>query len=73
MNQTRKSRSVQATRDGKQKLEQAKAAKCDDNGKRWSYRRIAEQAGLDEKTVKTFFYGKRVDRDSALAITQVLG
>jgi energy-coupling factor transporter ATP-binding protein EcfA2 len=73
MTQTRKSRSVQATSDGKQKLEQAKAAKCDDNGKHWSYRRIAEQAGLDEKTVKNFFYPKRVDRDSALAITQVLG
>jgi predicted NACHT family NTPase len=72
MTQTRKARSIQATVEGQQKLKQAKALCKGDNGKSLSYRCIAEQAGLDEKTVKSFFYGKRVDYSSAQAITKVL-
>lgn len=73
MIQTRKSRSIQANQEGKRKLEQAKATQRDSDGNRLSFPRIAEKASLDEKTVKSFFYGKRVDRDSAVAIIQVLG
>ncbi|NEQ20219.1 MAG: NACHT domain-containing protein, partial [Microcoleus sp. SIO2G3] len=72
MSQARKSRSVQATSDGQQKLKQAKATKHSEKNKPWTFPDIATAAGLDEKTVKTFFSGKPVDKGSALAIAQAL-
>jgi len=69
----RKSRGIRATEEGLQKLQQAKASgRCDD-GKPLTYVRVAEKAGISELTVKRFFGGNPVDRDSAIAIAQALG
>ena len=73
MIQTRKSRSVQATKEKIEKLSSAKAVKLNDYGKPLTYPDIATATGRDEKTVKNFFYGKRVDESPARAITQFLG
>jgi HEAT repeat protein len=73
MTPTRKPRGVSVTETGKEKLKQAKAAARDDNGKPLTYELIGEKAKIDPKTVKRFFYGKRVDRDSAIAICTALG
>jgi len=73
MTPTRKPRGVSATETGKEKLKQAKAAARDDNGKPLTYELIDEKAKIDAKTVKRFFYGNKVDRDSAIAICNALG
>jgi DNA replication protein DnaC len=72
MNQNRKPRSVQATLEGRQKLQESKANKRNQKGKPWTFRNIADATGLDEKTIKSFFYGKPVDENTAIAIVQVL-
>ncbi|MBW4549202.1 MAG: NACHT domain-containing protein [Symplocastrum torsivum CPER-KK1] len=73
MSQTRKPRSVRATEEGRYKLQQAKAAGRDDDGKPLTYERIAERARVDKKTVERFFRGEAKDRDSVVAIVQALG
>ncbi len=73
MSQTRKSRSVKATQEGIQKLQQAKAAKRNDKGKPWTYFDVAVAAKVDEKTVQRFFRGEGKDRDYVIAIVQALG
>ncbi|MEQ9482349.1 hypothetical protein [Coleofasciculus sp. F4-SAH-05] len=73
MAQTRKPRGIPATQEGLEKLRQAKAAGRDENGQPLTYERIAQKAGVDVKTVKRFFGGKGVDRDSAIAIVEALG
>ncbi|MTJ51496.1 NACHT domain-containing protein [Anabaena sp. UHCC 0253] len=72
MNQNRKPRSVQATLEGRQKLQESKANKRNQKGKPWTFPNIADATGLDEKTIKRFFYGKPVDENTAIAIVQVL-
>ena len=72
MNQNRKPRSVQATLEGRQKLQESKANKRNQKGKPWTFPNIADATGLDEKTIKSFFYGKPVDENTAIAIVQVL-
>jgi signal recognition particle GTPase len=72
MNQNRKPRSVKATLEGRQKLQESKANKRNQKGKPWTFRNIADATGLDEKTIKSFFYGKPVDENTAIAIVQVL-
>jgi HEAT repeat protein len=72
MSQTRKSRGVRATEEGIQKLQQAKAAGRDEDGKPLTYERIAERARVDKKTVERFFRREAKDRDSAIAITNAL-
>jgi hypothetical protein len=47
MSQTRKPRGVRATREGLQKLQQAKATGRDEDGKALTYERIAERARVD--------------------------
>ncbi|MBP0028342.1 NACHT domain-containing protein [Roseofilum sp. Guam] len=70
-------RGIAATREGKIKLEKAKAARRDENNKLWTYAKIAEVAGCEETTVKAFFGKKgkndRVDKSYALAIVEALG
>ncbi len=73
MTSTRKPRGVSVTETGKEKLKQAKAAKRDENGDPLTYELISEKAKIDPKTVKRFFYSKRVDRHSAIAICTALG
>jgi HEAT repeat protein/energy-coupling factor transporter ATP-binding protein EcfA2 len=72
MSQARKSRSLQATLEGQQKLRQAKAAKRNEKNKPLTFPDVATAAGVDTKTVTTFFSGKPVDKGSALAIAQAL-
>lgn len=77
MGASRKSRSVQATPQGQENLKAAKAAKTKFNEKKdkeeiWTFRDISEVTKLDEKTVKNFFYGIRVDETSAIAIVKAL-
>lgn len=72
MGKKRKSRSVQATPRGIKRLEEAKA-----NGRNelepFTYERIAERAKIAARSVQRFFGGENVDRDTAIAILQVLG
>lgn len=72
MGQTRKSRGVRATEEGLKKLQQAKAAGRDEDGKPLTYERIAEKARVDKKTVERFFRREAKDRDSVIAITNAL-
>ncbi|MEW6498167.1 MAG: tetratricopeptide repeat protein, partial [Cyanobacteriota bacterium] len=72
MKPTRKSRSVRADKDGQQRLKEAKASLRNDQGKPLTFPNIATEAGLDEKTVKNFFYGNPVDINSAISITKAL-
>lgn len=69
----RQPRSVRATQEGLQKLQQAKAAKRNDKGKPWTYFDVATAAEVDEKTVQRFFRGKAKDRNYAIAIVKALG
>ncbi|MBD1940275.1 HEAT repeat domain-containing protein [Microcoleus sp. FACHB-68] len=73
MGETRNRDTLQAHAEGKLLLKTAKAGKRDENGKLWTYLDIAGEAGVSEKTVKRFFGGESVDRDSAIAICQALG
>ncbi len=73
MSQTRKPRGVRATEEGLKKLQLAKAAGRDEDGKPLTYERIAERARVDKKTVERFFRREAKDRDSAIAIVQSLG
>jgi hypothetical protein len=73
MSQRRKPRGVRATQEGRQKLQQAKAAGRDEDGNPLTYERIAEKAKVDKKTVERFFRGEAKDRDSIIAIVQALG
>lgn len=73
MSRERKPRGICATSHGYELLHQAKANKLDDEGKRFSYKRIASQAQVDVKTVGRFFKKKAVDYSSALAIINVFG
>jgi tetratricopeptide (TPR) repeat protein len=70
MTRRRKSRSVQATKEGIRILKESKAANRDSEGRRLTFERIAEKAGVDPKTVKTFLYGGGVDPESAWAIAE---
>lgn len=70
MTRRRKSRSVQATEEGIRILKESKAANRDSEGRRLTFERIAEKAGVDQKTVKTFLYGGGVDPESAWAIAE---
>ena len=70
MTRRRKSRSVQATEEGIRILKESKAANRDSEGRRLTFERIAEKAGVDQKTVKTFLYGRGVDPESAIAIAE---
>ncbi|AOY80842.1 hypothetical protein BJP36_13905 [Moorena producens JHB] len=73
MNKKRKPRGVSASPEGLKRLENAKA-KRDDEGKRLTYERLAEKADpMSDRTVKRFFSGKPVARDSAIAIITALG
>ncbi|HAX77758.1 MAG TPA: signal transduction protein, partial [Cyanobacteria bacterium UBA11372] len=71
MRETRK-RGIRATEEGRQKLTTAKAAKRNHNDKVWTYLDIATEAGVDESTVKRFFRGDGVDRESAISICKAL-
>jgi hypothetical protein len=73
MSQTRKPRGVRASEEGLKKLQQAKAAGRNEDGKPLTYERIAERARVDKKTVERFFRREAKDRDSAFAIVQSLG
>ncbi|HEY9852813.1 MAG TPA: tetratricopeptide repeat protein [Leptolyngbyaceae cyanobacterium] len=70
MAQKRKPRSVQATEAGLKILKEFKAANRDSEGQRLTLQRIADKAGVDPKTFKTFFYGGGVDPESASAICE---
>jgi pentatricopeptide repeat protein len=70
MTRRRKSRSVQATKEGIRILKESKAANRDSEGRRLTFERIAEKAGVDPKTVKNFLYGGGVDPASAWAIAE---
>jgi HEAT repeat protein len=70
MNQ-RKPRGICATEAGLLKLREAKAQQ-DENGKPLTYQKIADRAQIDERTVKRFFGGQGVDKESAIAICRAL-
>lgn len=72
MSRKRKSRSIPATPEGIKLLERAKANARDDEGKPLTYERIAEKAGVSNKTVQRFFNGTSVDRSYAIAIINAL-
>jgi energy-coupling factor transporter ATP-binding protein EcfA2 len=72
MKETRK-RGIRATEEGRKKLTTAKAAKRNHNDKVWTYLDIATAAEVNETTVKRFFGGKAVDRESAISICKALG
>ncbi|WP_414527382.1 NACHT domain-containing protein, partial [Nodularia chucula] len=73
MGETRNRNSVRVNAKGKEKLQEAKAAKRNYDGKRFTYLEIAENANIGEKTVKRFFGGKEyVDWESASAIATAL-
>ena len=73
MVQQNRPRSVRASARGIERLNQAKESKRDGNGARLSLAKIAEQAYVEETTVKRFFRGERIYTDNAEAICQVLG
>ncbi|MEG4628700.1 HEAT repeat domain-containing protein [Microcoleus sp. AR_TQ3_B6] len=72
MKETRK-RGIRATEEGRKKLTTAKAAKRNHNDKVWTYLDIATAAEVNETTVKRFFRGEAVDRESAISICKALG
>ncbi|MEG3844111.1 NACHT domain-containing protein [Microcoleus sp. herbarium14] len=72
MKETRK-RGIRATEEGRKKLTTAKAAKRNHNGKVWTYLDIATAAEVNETTVKRFFRGDGVDRESAISTCKALG
>ncbi|MFB2878394.1 HEAT repeat domain-containing protein [Floridanema aerugineum] len=72
MNSSRKPRGIPATLNGIQKLTEAKASQRDENCKPLSYKKIADKARIDERTVKRFFGGDAVDKDSAISIAKAL-
>ena len=72
MNSSRKPRGIPATLNGIQKLTEAKASQRDENCKPLSYKKIADKARIDERTVKRFFGGGAVDKDSAICIAKAL-
>lgn len=72
MSQKRRSRGIAATDDGIELLQEAKDNGQNDQGKGLTFPNIAAKADVDEKTVKRFFYGERVDRKSARSICQAL-
>ncbi|GJD22915.1 hypothetical protein RIVM261_078710 [Rivularia sp. IAM M-261] len=66
-------RGVRATEEGKRKLQQAKGAKRNDNGKRWTYQSIADALVLSVRTVQRFFKGEEsIDVENALNIFKAL-
>jgi tetratricopeptide (TPR) repeat protein len=75
---TQRNRGIAATVAGLQKLREVKAAGKAD-GTRLTYEGIASlisqnaQASVDSRTVRRFFDGKGIDRDSVLAICKALG
>ncbi|MFB2879475.1 HEAT repeat domain-containing protein [Floridanema aerugineum] len=73
MMRSSQSRSIQANSLGLQKLKQTRASQRCDDGKRLTYERLAEKAGVSDATVKRFFGGKAVDIPFAEWITQALG
>jgi len=72
MKETRK-RGIRATEEGRKKLTTAKAAKRNHNDKVWTYLDIATAGEVNETTVKRFFRGEAVDRESAISICKALG
>ncbi|MDB9513379.1 HEAT repeat domain-containing protein, partial [Kamptonema animale CS-326] len=65
-------RGVSATPEGLTKLKLAKVRGKDENGTPLSYERLAVQAAVSDKTVKRFFGGQAVDRETAIAICNAL-
>ncbi|MGI0486479.1 NACHT domain-containing protein [Pantanalinema rosaneae CENA516] len=66
--------SVLATEEGIQILKNAKAAKRNYEGRAWTLQEIANEAGVDAKTVSRFLNRKqRTDEATARAICQALG
>jgi transcriptional regulator with XRE-family HTH domain len=72
MSNSRKSRSVCASSQGKRLLKQAKGEWKDSEGNRLTYERIAEMTKLSNKTVSRFFSGKGIDEENVYPIIQVL-
>jgi hypothetical protein len=73
MNQRHK-RGVQASDDGRKKLQQAKTTGRNENGKPLTYQDIADKADIQaKKTVERFFTGKGIDRCYAESICRTLG
>jgi len=73
MSQNRRRRGVHPSKDGIERLEQAKAKGRDDEGKPLTFERIAGKAQVSDNTVKRLFRGEAVDRSSAVAIIEALG
>ncbi|MCF2152331.1 HEAT repeat domain-containing protein [Desmonostoc muscorum LEGE 12446] len=73
MGETRHRNSVRVNEQGKNKLQEAKAAIGKSEGKRLTYLELAGRAAVSEKTVKRFFSGKEdVDWESASVIAKAL-
>lgn len=74
MSQNRKPRGIYATENGHLKLQEAKAAGRDEDGKPLTFEKIALKAGVNERTVRRLFNQEDgVDRDSGFAICKALG
>ena len=71
MNQPRKSRSIKPTTEGIIKLKQAQNDLGDDQG-RLTYEKIAENTGINAKTIGRFFQGEKIDRAYAKVICNAL-
>ncbi|CBN58212.1 MULTISPECIES: NACHT domain-containing protein [Kamptonema] len=71
MNQPRKSRSIKPTTEGIIKLKQAQNDPGDDRG-RLTYEKIAENTGINAKTIGRFFQGEKIDRAYAQVICNAL-
>ncbi|MEH2000058.1 MAG: NACHT domain-containing protein [Nostoc sp.] len=72
MGETRYRNSVQVNEQGKEKLQEAKAAKRNYDGNLWTDLDTATEAGVSEKTVERFFSGITVRSKSAIAIAKAL-
>lgn len=73
MTRKRKSRSVKATSDGLERLQQAKAKLRAENDKQMTHEAIAQAARMSVKTIQRFLSGEKVDKEYALSIIRVLG
>jgi len=71
--QQKRPRSVQANDQGIEKLKQAKESRRVENNGRLSFAKIAEQAYVEETTVKRFFRRERIYTENAEVICKVLG
>lgn len=66
-------RGVCITEKGSALLEEARGKKCDEQGKVWNYAALAIEAGISERTLRSFRRGEPTDKSTVLQICGALG